>query len=267
MTSTPKFSSPTGGTGTLDNPTDDFEEIDEYPVIFGVTVTPLIGGIALAFVGVAAAAYILVNMVFPIQEANNKLEADRQQKQAQLDQLKRGEIEEKLLQLDIQIKREKSTLLQILGLFASQKNLDTLLIDINKLIKPPNSAMISFKPDSAGVTTVTDGSFGPQIDGKVRRQGVDLEIEGDFQQVQTIIQNIERLQPLLVVRNLNSEVTEKPKYVFDQDSETISIQGKPKIKTAFRVDAILPLTAEELPKLLEQPKQEEPAKAGETPKN
>ena len=265
MTSTSRLSSSTGG-GTLDNPNDDFEEGDEYPVIFGVTVTPTIGGIAFALVGVAAAAYILVNMVFPVQEANNKLEADRQQKQAQLEQLKKGEIEQKLLQLDIQVKREKATLLQVLGLFASQKNLDTLLIDINKLIKQPNSAMISFKPDSAGVTPVTDGSLGPQINGKVRRQGIDLEIEGDFQQAQTIIQNIERLQPLLVVKNLKSEVTEKPKYIFDRYSETVSIQGEPKIKTAFRVDAILPLTAEELPKLLEPPKPQEPAKAEQPPK-
>jgi hypothetical protein len=250
----------TAGTEVLEG---EFDEIADYPVIFGVTVTPIVGGIVCALVGVAAAAYMLVNMVFPVQEANNKLEADRQQKQNQLNQLNKGEIEQKLLQLDVQIEQEKSTILEVLGLFASQKNLDTLLIDIDRFVKSQNSSMVNFSPDSAGVQTVEDGSLGSQLDGKIRRQGIALEIEGDFQRVQTILQNIERLQPLLVVKNLTSAVTEKPKYVFDQYSETISVQGQPKIKTVFTVDAILPVSEEELPQLLEPPKAEQPPKTEE----
>lgn len=263
MTSTSKMTSftTTGmGTQTLD---EDFELASEYPVVFGVTLTPVVSGIACALVGVAAAAYILINMVLPVQEANSKLEGDIQQKKAQLDQLKKGEIAEKIIQLELQQKKEKSTFLEVLGLFANQKTLDTLLIDVNQLVKAEQSSLVSFVPDSGGITPIDDGSFGSNLDGKIRVQGIDLVLEGDFEQSQTVLQNIERLQPLLIVKNLNTEITERPKYVFDKYSNSIQIEGKPKIKTTFRISAVLPPPEEEIPKLLEPPKPEEPPKTEE----
>jgi type IV pilus assembly protein PilO len=42
-----------------------FDSSPSYPVIFGITLTPKIGGILFGVLGLAATAYLFLNMVMP----------------------------------------------------------------------------------------------------------------------------------------------------------------------------------------------------------
>ena len=66
------------------------------PVVFGVTLTPQIQGLALGILGAAAGLYLFVNMILPAQEENNKLLETKTAKQTQISQLKSGETQKQI---------------------------------------------------------------------------------------------------------------------------------------------------------------------------
>ncbi len=58
-------------------PVEGQEEAPNYPTAFGITFTPRVSGIVFGLLGLAAAAYLLVNVVQPAWQQNQDL---RQQK-------------------------------------------------------------------------------------------------------------------------------------------------------------------------------------------
>jgi type IV pilus assembly protein PilO len=128
----------------------------------------------------------------------------------------------------------------IYSLLGNEDSLDTLLLDINQQIKASNAGiddaiaggdlstfaqnlrdlgipdelaepllielgtaeLDQFSPvSSSGL--VADGTYGPELDGKLERQVVNVSFKARFGPAQSILRNIERLEPLVVINGLN----------------------------------------------------------------
>lgn len=222
----------------------DAEQESQYPSAFGITFTPPVVGIIAGFIGVAAAGYMFLNMITPARQTVGQLEMDRDAKQAQLNSLKSGEITTKIQELEEKIATVKTLEPQILALFSDEKTLDTLLLDVNRFISANDAKLIVYEPESLEPTIINDNSLGELVNNKLKRKSIVVEMEGSYADIQGFLQDIEQLQPLLLIKDFNTIVTEKPTYVLNQGQ--ITAQGKAKLKTSFRIDAILPLTPQEI---------------------
>ena len=125
-----------------------------------------------------------------------------------------------------------------------------MLIDLNRLVEAGiaqlsrnavKAKLEKFAPDSEGIQPVVDGSLGAEVDGKLKRSSTEIVISGTYEQTQSILRNIERLQPLLLVKDYESTLI----------SETIE-EGKPArvgptpITTSFKLEALVPMNPEEV---------------------
>ncbi|WP_036482895.1 hypothetical protein [Myxosarcina sp. GI1] len=217
----------------------------DYPSAFGITFTPQVSGIALAILGIVGAGYIYFNMVAPARAKYQEVLTQEQQTAGQLQGLKSGDIQQQIAELNAEIERQEALKSTILAMYTNESDLETLLIDLNSFIAANQGTLLQYQPDS-GVTVVEDASLGTELQGKVKRKGISLTIEGTFKQTKGIIRDIERLQPLLMVKNINSSISEEPTAALSSDRSAIVPQQEAKLKTQIQLDAILARTPEEL---------------------
>ncbi|NJM68722.1 MAG: pilus assembly protein PilO [Scytonema sp. RU_4_4] len=220
------------------------------PVVFGITLTPKVSGIILGVLGIAGAAYIAMNFVFPLLDSIQQQETKQNELQQAIDQKKSY-----IKQID-KVQQEqalaKQQQLQVLALFANEKTLDTLLLDLNRLVESSNTQILKnavraklkkYVP-SGKAEPITDGSFGSLVNGKLKRSSINIEILGTYEQTQSIFRNIERLQPLLIVRDYQSSLS--PESVTQQDKVLVRRVGPTLISTSFQLQALMPLSQEEI---------------------
>ncbi len=219
----------------------------EYPSAFGITFTPLIMGVALAVVGIVGAVYIFLNMVKPVQEKYQQTKTKQQEVQAQLDRIKTGNLEAKLAELRAELAAKKVTKSRVLAMFTNANDLETLLIDLNSFIAANQGTLLQYQPDSSP-STIQDSSLGSEVQGKLKRQGISLTVEGTFNQIESIIRDLERLQPLLMINNINFTVSENPTAILTSSNSEIVPNSEAKLNTQIKLDAILPLSQSELEK-------------------
>ncbi|MEH2348354.1 MAG: pilus assembly protein PilO [Nostoc sp.] len=226
-------------------------ETPAHPVVFGITFTPKIIGILVGVIGLAGAGYILLNLLMPALESYQQQQAKSSELQGQIEQ-KKANIKQidKVKQELAQAKQQK---VQVLGLFANEKSLDTLLLDLNRLIESGNTPtsvnavrakLKRFVPVSQKPEPITDGTLGLQVDGKLERSSINAEITGTYEQTQSIIRNIERLQPLLIVKDY--QATLAPVESRSPLDKTPVQVGPAAINTSFQLQVLMPLSAEEI---------------------
>ena len=83
--------------------------------------------------------------------------------------------------------------------------------------------------------------FRSAVNGKVKRKSFELEMKGTFRQIKLMMNSIERLQPLLIVRNFQTEISKEQVVKYRTQGNTIASTNPPRLNTTFQVDAILPL--------------------------
>ncbi|WP_414564065.1 MULTISPECIES: GspMb/PilO family protein [unclassified Anabaena] len=226
-------------------------EAPAYPVVFGISFTPKIIGILVGVLGIAGSAYMLMNMVMPAwetyqqqQEKSNDLQGQIEQKKASIQQI--DKVKDELAQA-------KQQRIQVLSLFSDEKTLDTLLLDLNRLVESNNAQVTAnavraklqkFVPSAQQAETINDGSLGAIVDGKLKRSSVNVEVVGTFEQTQSIIRNIERLQPLLIVKDYQARLA--PEVATDPSGEEVRRVGPAPITTSFQLEALMPLNSEEV---------------------
>ncbi|MBF2033918.1 MAG: hypothetical protein IGR92_00210 [Leptolyngbyaceae cyanobacterium T60_A2020_046] len=267
--------------------TDDFVPIDspaeepEYPVAFGIVLTPKVQGIALAILGIAGAGYLFYQFVLPYQAQKADLEQQIAEKEAQL----RSQ-EETIARIEA-IEAELDAALQqragIYGLLGDARSLDTLLLDINQQIEASNASIeqvvaSDFNRDAATLASlgftptqvarlrtqfandpviqkvlytsklftfnpsglsgpITDGTYGPELDGKLARQVVTVRFQALFNQTQTILRNIERLEPLLIIRDMSQQIAAPPGDLSEED-----LLGLTRLlDTSFTLEVLVPI--------------------------
>lgn len=230
------------------------EENPNYPTAFGITFTPQVGGILFGVLGLLGSLYLFLNVVQPAWENYQKLEEEVKNKQAQVEQQK--EIKIKIEQTKAKLEQAKQKNKQVLSLFANDKTIDTLLLDLNSFVKSRNGRLTSFQPQSGqdSETIVNDSSLGPAVNGKLKRKIYNVEIEGSFDQVQSILRSFERLQALLLVKDFKADLSEPQALLVDKGkvvpviinkNKTVVPGGKPTIKAAFKLVALMPVTEED----------------------
>ena len=235
----------------------ELEEFDEYHIAFGITFTPRNSGIAAAVLGLLGSFYLLFNWVMPAYNTLQQLQNDAAGKQQQVDQQKSGLGAAEFPKIESQLQQEKAIKQQILSLFAKEKDLSTILLDISNIFKSRNVKLISFQPQGLEPVVVSDGSLGSAVNNKLKRQTLNVKIEGNYANTQEVIRDLERLQPLILLNSLNTQVDKEGSTVkvvsTGNNKATIDTQGDKPVTTTFILDVIIPLSAEELAKLAPPP--------------
>ena len=244
---------------------DEFEGEADYPVVFGITFTPQVAAIAMAIAGLVLGLYILFNFFMPSYSKYQKLKQETNQKQDTVDQQQLGTGDRGLVKIEDQLREAQSVQSQVLALFSNEQTLDTLLLNISQLVRARDVKILSFEPESSGLMVVQDSSFGAEVNGKIKRQRVEVQLEGNFQNTQGVLQDIERLQSLLIVKNANfSSDTGQPAgtVVVNVPQNTAKVIPKPNqiIQSSFTLEIIASLTPEELKQIAAQEADEEQKK-------
>ena len=227
---------------------DDFasDELEEdYPTAFGITFTPPIIGLAIAVAGITLSIYGFVKYVKPAQATYQQTLTQRDTLQAQLNSIKSGDLQLKLAQLQSDLAEKKVLKARVLSMFTSEEDLETLLIDLNRFIATNQGNLTQYQPDS-NVSTVSDASLGSGVQGKLKKKGISMTFEGTFNETKQILQDLERLQPLLMVQSISSTVTEKPTAILTSSNSSIVPQKQAELKTQIKLNAILPMSQAEL---------------------
>lgn len=230
----------------------------QYPVLFGITFTPLVSGITFAILGILGSAYVWSNYGQPVLDQYNQFkssEASKEQEIAQAnDPIYQQKIKQAQMEIDQQLQLQKLTY----SLFANEQSSDTLLLDINRFVKLHQITLKSYIPSNLPVV-ISDNSFGPLINNKLKRNSFNLEISGDFAGIHSFLQDIERMQPLILIKNFTANKVNNSNgqngsnhivrvfYNNPKFSYQLALPSS-KISANFRLDLISPLSETELEK-------------------
>ncbi len=218
---------------------------EDYPSAFGITFTPIVSGIALAIVGIVGAGYIFMNMVAPAQEGYKSTEKQKAEKLAQLNQVKGQDYPKKIANLQSELEAEIVLKSRVISMFTNQDDLETLLIDFSNFIGANQGVLVRYSPDK-DITIIDDNYLGESVKGKLKKKGISIQFKGTFSQTQAIINNLERLQPLLIIKNYESKVTDNPTAVLTSNRRKLVPKNPAILTTDLKIDAILPLSQKEL---------------------
>ena len=253
----------------------DVDGEDSGPVIFGIALTPKIMGIGAGVVGVLVAGFLIYQFVLPTLTIGQTLRGDIKTKQDEIekqDQRLREKDKAKKELADAEIRRDTVT-----ALFADDASLETLLFDINEQINKINAGIIDgdklaqltqFKPilpekPEDRDEIVNDSSLGADVNGKLRRRRYEVEFTGSFEQTRQFLVALERLQPLLVVRGLKSQLGDATSVIEGEyrQGKFVPSPNQPQrhLKSTFELQVLLPLSQEEVKATTEA------AKPAETP--
>lgn len=227
----------------------DFDSRPTYQTLFGIPLTPTVSGILIAVLGLAAAIFLLVRFVQPALQVNQELNADIADKRQQL--LNQEQAQQQIEEARQELAEVRQLQSDVLALFASEDSVSTLLLDLNERVQAVNAgiededrratlSLFEFDPEASGI--VSDSSLGPGVNNRLQRRVFNVQLEGNFAQTQSIIRNIERLQPLLVLRDFDSEL-DLSQVVIELDPQGRLVQtGDPltRITTSFQLNALLP---------------------------
>jgi type IV pilus assembly protein PilO len=249
-------------TAAIDNEFEIEQDLEEAggPSLFGIQFTPKVIGIAIAIAGLLLAAAGIYKVVLPAIQQGSTLSQEIETTQKAIEEQnerlsKKAEAEQELANA---LKRRAS----VTGLFADESTLETLLFDLNEQLNQINASIkaddekariTQFEPvqkDGSDTEIVNDSSLGAGVNGKLRRQAYEVEFEGSFAQTQQFLTMLERLQPLLVVRNLTTELKEKNPILEGEykNGKFVPAADQPqrRLTTAFDLHALLPLSQEQV---------------------
>ena len=243
---------------------DDLYDEPSNPVIFGVELTPRILGILAAIAGIGLAIFLFQRFVQPVRLSNQALRDDIAVKEDQLANQSREleEIAKLEAERDVALVQRRN----VYSLFADESSMDTLLLDINQRIKNSNANIAAARNQiiardippifieaqlrrfiPSGEIVVQDSSLGEEVNDKLKRQSYDVQFSGDFAQTQSILGNIERLEPLLLLQNFSLAAGETVTETVLNDQGQVVGQPKQRINSTFQVDALIPTGDPEVP--------------------
>ena len=253
-------------------PPDDADFIDEpvNPVVFGIEVTPVMIGALLALLGIGGAVYGYIKLVQPVADSNATLRQEITTKEGQLVS-QRQQLED-IAKIEAELEAAMQRRRNVYSLFANEETMDTLLLDINQRIEGSNASLSGtraqvfergippllveaqlkrFSPGAKG--TIADGSLGAEINGKLKRERYAVEFTGDFAQTQTVLRNLERLEPLLMVSNFTMNSAQPVEETVIGENGLVVAQPKIPITTSFQLDALIPTADADVPPAVAPP--------------
>ncbi|MBW4678716.1 MAG: type 4a pilus biogenesis protein PilO [Microcoleus vaginatus WJT46-NPBG5] len=223
------------------------EEQEAGGGLFGIKFTPTIIGVLVAVAGVAAAVGLYMYVLTPEWAKQEELKGKISTKEAEIAQLKVGAAKIEEAKADLQ--REKQLKAEVEALFGDQTKLDTLLLDINKIVKQGGARIQLFKPDDEIITqTLFPKDKPPSLPNLIpfKSMPLKMELDGTFAQTQSIIRNIERLEPLLVMGAFNSKIDEPTMQLVVDEQGKVRGLTEPRLITTLNISAIVPKSAKEI---------------------
>ncbi len=220
--------------------------------LFGVTLTSKILGILIGVAGIGLSAYVASSYVFPIWDQVQTGQTSIATKKSGLTALEqkiasKGNVAQKIEDANKQN-------LFVLSLLPNVDNMDTLMRDIQEQI--PKTITIALPPDFAYELAGTLRAFQPKevVKGpQYKTYSFTIGFDGKFEDVLNTIQKIERLKPLLVVKDLKltRRVLPSDKFKFSRQiapgkEKDILDSLPPLIGADFTLEAFVPLTEAEL---------------------
>ncbi len=215
---------------------DDFGDEGQYPEAFGITFTPQITGIAIGVAGLLIAGYLFWSQVLPVWGELSDLQGEKIDKQNDLNQLNSNQLQLKIQQKKAELRQTKQIKEEVTELFATRESLESLLLDISKFANLTNIRLNSYVP-LKDRERVDDGSFGSLANDNFKVKIYNLDLEGTFAQLQLFLQDIERLQPLLVVQDFNAKA-ESQDYLL-KNNQLVAV-GQPNLEATITIKAVFP---------------------------
>ncbi|NEO25558.1 MAG: hypothetical protein F6K03_01330 [Kamptonema sp. SIO4C4] len=245
--------------------TDDFapmegeeqEEQSPYPSAFGITFTPMIGGILLGIAGLGGAIAIFIYLIQPAQQELADLKEQVNNRDQERQRLEQAQQEIASLRSELQTAQTQRQ--EVLRLFSGEESLNTLLVSLNQQIQQ-GGELLSYTPPEGEPATITDSSWGPAVNDLLKRQTISLEIAAPFEATLNILRDLERLQTLLVVKNLDTQVSNQENRIINSQGQIV-VQGQPLLTTTFDLEILLPVSQEELAE--QQASQQQDGEEGE----
>ena len=219
--------------------------------LFGFTLTSKILGILIGVSGIGVAIYVVTSYVQPIWEQVQTAQSNIATKTSTLSGLEqkiasKGNVRQKIEEANRQN-------LFVLSLLPNVDNIDTLITDIQKQI--PKTITISLPPNFAYELEGTMRVFQPKDPVKGAQfstYSFTIGFDGKFEDVLSTIQKIERLRPLLVIKDLKLTKKTLPsdKFKFSQPiapgkEKDILDSLPPLIGADFTLEAFVPLSEAE----------------------
>jgi type IV pilus assembly protein PilO len=236
---------------------EDFGGEPTYPTVFGIELTPKVLGIIAAVAGLGLAIFLYTRFVQPVRQQNQILRAQIAEKQ-QLLATQQQQLEA-IAEVEADLERALQQRRNVYALFANEESMDTLLLDINQRVKNSNAALASLRNqvrarnippilieaqlgqfNPSGDEVIQDSSLGEALNGKLRRQTYSVQFSGDFAQTQSILSNIERLEPLLLLEGFQINAGEVVNETVVNAGGQVIPQPKQKLTTTFNVNALIP---------------------------
>lgn len=236
-------------------------------------LTPQIQGILIAVLGLGLAGFAAFKMLLPAMEEQTNLKTQIAAKEAEI-----ANQQSKIRQMD-EAKANLATTQQqkenVLALFAQGATLETLLLDINQIVKQSGGNLESFKPlesspnewiftegpaqaggaaapppaDPAAAPTTPSLTLSQAVEGKT----MELEMAGSYQQTLDTLRRLERLQQMVVFGEFTSTLGEGSQRIFVDPDGKITEQAPANLDTNFNLIAVMPLPPEQLKNLAAPP--------------
>jgi type IV pilus assembly protein PilO len=228
------------------------EEVGGGVTLFGITFTSKILGILIGVGGVGLAAYVASSYVMPIWESVQSGQKNIETKKTNVVTLEgqvasKGNIAQKIEAANQQNKF-------VLSLLPNVDNIDTLIRDIQEQI--PKTIVIALPPDFSYELAGTLRTFqptAPVLGPQYNTYSFTVGFDGKFEDVLNTIQRIERLRPLLIVKDLKLTKKALPTTTFKFSRPIAPGKEKdildslpPLIGADFTLQAFVPKTEEEL---------------------
>ncbi|HEY9889141.1 MAG TPA: hypothetical protein V6D02_12120, partial [Candidatus Obscuribacterales bacterium] len=121
------------------------------------------------------------------------------------------------------------------------------------------SELFAFNP--VGLSSPVADQYGPELNGKLESQIVEVSFRGLFNQTQNVLYNLERLEPLLIIRDFDQSLADAPEGIDEEEFNRLGIRP---LQTSFTMEVLVPLgDPREPPVVEEEPAEGEEGEEGE----
>lgn len=226
----------------------DFEENAGGVVLFGQTLSARTLGIALGVIGIAGAGYIFLNFVQPLWTTIDTTKTGIDTKRTSIAE-KNTQIKQKAdLPQKVAMAKERSEV--VFSLLPTTDTMDTLLIDLNKLIQSSGS-------NQAQLSGNLLESFAPSPpsalvpEGQYRTQALSIQFASGYNDLITTLRSIESLRTLVVVQDLQLVVRQNvtlrnPGNLTAEEQKAQIARLPPVLSTTFKLVANIPASDSEI---------------------
>ncbi|AMA08304.1 hypothetical protein [Picosynechococcus sp. PCC 73109] len=213
---------------------------------FGIQFTSKVLGTMLAIAGIGASAGLWWFLVRPIQGEISTLEQELQTKQAELQEKGAGNIQEQIAQREVELANEQRIATEILNAYGQDKQMQTFLLDFNRILTASNVQLTSYEPTPPKPEFITDAvTYGEAAQNKLKYQTFNVSFDNmTYTEAESMLTSIDVLQPLLVLRNFSTTVAEPA--TFRYENGRLVTQSQAQLGVSFVVDALIAPTPEEL---------------------